>query len=266
MSRPEGFAAVPNWMIREKQVPRNAVLVYASLASRSGLGGIHPSQATIAEESGLSERTVRSMLGELEALGVVQRVRRSTAARGKSTRLPDGYTLHPNGSGKLAADLAGSSLLPATNGLQPATGDVATGKELQGTHLYKAEPVEVEPDEVVPRKRGTRIPEPFMLTAEMKAWAVSDVPGLDVTAHTREFVDYWRAESGAKATKVDWLATWRNWMRKAHRWQPGTRETFARQRQSNALSIVESYRQKEENREEVRSGATPRLQALDRGH
>lgn len=66
--------------------------------------------------------------------------------------------------------------------------------------------------------RGTRIPDPFVLTGEMKAWATTEVPGLDVVAHTREFVDHWRAASGQTATKRDWLAAWRNWMRKAHRW------------------------------------------------
>lgn len=69
-----------------------------------------------------------------------------------------------------------------------------------------------------PRKRGSRIPDPFVVTAEMRAWAAAEVPGLDVDAHTREFVDHWRAETGAKASKLDWISTWRNWMRKAHRW------------------------------------------------
>ena len=219
MTRAEGFAAVPNWMIREKRVPRNAVLVYASLASRSGLGGIHPSQATIATESGLSERTVRNMLGELEKLGVIQRIRRTTGTRGRGNRLPDGYTLHPNGSLELAADFAGSNELPETDDVQPATEGDATGKGLQATPLIEVEPGEVEPEEVGQRKRRpSRIPDPFILTAEMKAWAAVEVPGLDVVAHTREFVDHWRAESGAKASKLDWLATWRNWMRRAHRW------------------------------------------------
>lgn len=211
MSKAEGFAAIPNWMIRERKVPRNAVLVYASLASRSGLGGIHPSQATIAEESGLSERTVRSMLGELERLGVIQRVRRTSEKRGRGNRLPDGYTLHPNGSEDLPADFAGSTM-------QPANEADATGNQ-QHSPLIEVEPVEVEA-----RKRASRIPEPFMLTIEMKAWAAHETPGLDVEAHTREFVDHWRAASGQSAVKRDWVAAWRNWMRKAHRWQ-GPRET-----------------------------------------
>lgn len=62
--------------------------------------------------------------------------------------------------------------------------------------------------------RGTRIPEPFMLTPEMRDWAETEVPEVDADRSTRKFVDYWRAESGVKATKVDWVATWRNWLRR----------------------------------------------------
>lgn len=63
-------------------------------------------------------------------------------------------------------------------------------------------------------KRGTRLPEPFMLTAEMRQWAVGEAPSVDVDASTKRFVDYWRAEPGAKGKKIDWVATWRNWIRK----------------------------------------------------
>ena len=207
----EGFAAVPNWMIRDRQVPRNAILVYASLSSRAGMGAIFPSQATIAEECGLSERTVRTMLRRLDELGLVERHRRSTKGKKRAT---DGYTLHPNGRAELPENVAGSSDLPANE--RPSTGN----------QQHVAPYIEVDRDEVDkgPLKRGTRIPEPFMLTAEMRAWAASEVPGLDVDAHTREFVDHWRAASGSTATKRDWVAAWRNWMRKAHRWSPASKD------------------------------------------
>lgn len=62
--------------------------------------------------------------------------------------------------------------------------------------------------------KGTRVPEPFPLDAEqlrgarLLGW--SDQQITDVTA---EFVDYWRGVPGARGTKLDWPATWRNWMR-----------------------------------------------------
>ena len=64
------------------------------------------------------------------------------------------------------------------------------------------------------RKRAARIPDEFIVTPAMRAWAAREVPALDVNASTRKFVDYWRAESGAKARKLDWVAAWRNWMRR----------------------------------------------------
>lgn len=61
-------------------------------------------------------------------------------------------------------------------------------------------------------KRNSKIPDPFLLTADMRAWAVEKAPGVDIRAETENFVDYWR---GAGKTKADWVATWRTWMRKA---------------------------------------------------
>lgn len=138
MSRAEGFAAVPNWMIRDRQVPRNAILVYASLSSRAGMGAIFPSQATIAEESGLSERTVRTMLKSLEEIGVVERrVRRGV--EGKSTSRTDAYTLHPNGRDEGPATVAGRSK-------GPANGGQGSGNQAQVAPLIEVDREEVDRD------------------------------------------------------------------------------------------------------------------------
>lgn len=65
------------------------------------------------------------------------------------------------------------------------------------------------------RVRGTRIPDDFAVTDEMKAWAVEkEYTRLDLNAITEEFFDYWRAVPGAKGVKLDWTGTWRNWIRR----------------------------------------------------
>jgi hypothetical protein len=66
-----------------------------------------------------------------------------------------------------------------------------------------------------PRKRGTRIPGDFAVTPEMAAWAQENVPYVNGRAETERFTDYWRAKAGRDACKLDWIATWRNWMRRA---------------------------------------------------
>lgn len=65
-------------------------------------------------------------------------------------------------------------------------------------------------------KRGTRLPDDFTVTEDMVDWARRETPNVGAKA-TDEFVDYWRAAPGQKGVKLDWVATWRNWMRKAQR-------------------------------------------------
>lgn len=115
------------------------------------------------------------------------------------------------------------------------------------------------------RKRASRIPDPFVLTGDMRSWAEREVPGLDANDSTQRFVDYWRAESGAKARKLDWVAAWRNWLRRdADRTTGQQPKTFGQQKQDNTLALVQRYRE-EEQREEVGDGNAHRIQALGPG-
>ena len=79
------------------------------------------------------------------------------------------------------------------------------------------------------RRRGTRIPEDFTITASMTAWAAEKIPpDIDVLEETQKFRDYWTAVPGARGVKLDWEATWRNWMRNAAKFQ--ARDTGRRYR------------------------------------
>ena len=62
--------------------------------------------------------------------------------------------------------------------------------------------------------RGTRIPDGFAVSAEMAQWAREKVPAVDVARATDVFIDYWQDRTGKDATKLNWLGTWRNWMRR----------------------------------------------------
>ena len=66
-----------------------------------------------------------------------------------------------------------------------------------------------------PRERGSRLPDHFSVTDDMKRWAADNAPTCGTTDH-ESFCDYWRSVPGQKGRKVDWKATWRNWMRKEH--------------------------------------------------
>ncbi|WP_343358226.1 DUF1376 domain-containing protein [Bartonella schoenbuchensis] len=62
-------------------------------------------------------------------------------------------------------------------------------------------------------KRGCRIPEDFEPDYD---FAIQEgLPPERVKIEIAKFRDYWKAKSGQGATKTDWPATWRNWVRKA---------------------------------------------------
>jgi len=66
-------------------------------------------------------------------------------------------------------------------------------------------------------KRGTRVPDDFYPDEKMSAWFIAE--GFDKLFHGKteheKFMDFWRAKPGAGGVKLDWPATWRNWMRSA---------------------------------------------------
>jgi hypothetical protein len=66
------------------------------------------------------------------------------------------------------------------------------------------------------RARGMRLPDDWQPPDEVIRAMHTELPHLDLRAQHRRFTDYWRAASGQKGVKLDWAATWRNWMRTAN--------------------------------------------------
>jgi hypothetical protein len=65
------------------------------------------------------------------------------------------------------------------------------------------------------RKLGTRLPDDFTVTPEMVEWFREHCPHVDGKFQTEKFIDHWRGKAGKDGRKLDWVATWRNWMRTA---------------------------------------------------
>ena len=206
----EGFAAVPNWMIRDKRFDIYDIAVYAALASHTGPGGVRPSQATLADEARCSERQVRIVLARLVEHGLVEvtRRRRSGTGAGRHGALTNGYILHPHG--RLADDE--ETAHDAGTSDEPAHGDRPTGTAQHLVPLIEEEPVKEEPGAA--QRRGTRIPQPFIVTSEMVSWAREHAPLVDGSRSTQRFENYWLAKTGKDATKLDWKRTWQNWLLK----------------------------------------------------
>lgn len=68
-------------------------------------------------------------------------------------------------------------------------------------------------DTVLKPQRGSRLANDFVLSTEWKEFCVQQRPDLKVGEVFEQFKDYWCAKPGKDGVKLDWLATWRNWVR-----------------------------------------------------
>lgn len=57
----------------------------------------------------------------------------------------------------------------------------------------------------------TLVSEDFEISAEMRIWAEANIPQVHIDKETQKFIDYFR---GKGQLMFDWVATWRNWMRR----------------------------------------------------
>jgi len=84
--------------------------------------------------------------------------------------------------------------------------------------------------------RASRLPSDWALPKSYGEWALQEKPlwsADDVRKLADIFADHWRAASGKGAAKLDWLATWRNWVRK---------EPDAPRRSSGAFATAQQQR------------------------
>lgn len=62
--------------------------------------------------------------------------------------------------------------------------------------------------------RGSRLPNDWIAPQEYIDFCQKERPDLDANFIADGFKDYWIGVVGAKGLKGDWLATWRNWVRR----------------------------------------------------
>lgn len=65
------------------------------------------------------------------------------------------------------------------------------------------------------QRRGSRLPSDFAVSDRMKVWAGERAPAVDLVTETEKFENYYRSVAGGRGVKLDWEATWRNWVLKA---------------------------------------------------
>ena len=62
-------------------------------------------------------------------------------------------------------------------------------------------------------KRGSRLANDWVLPNEWEYWSNKERPDLNAMQVADQFKDFWCAKAGKDGVKLDWAATWRNWVR-----------------------------------------------------
>lgn len=184
------------------------LLVLANYAD--GAGVCFPGQENIAKQAACSERTVRRVLESFEERGVIARVERR---RRDGSRTSDSIALtafSQPATVSACAEPTGQSVT-SNRPSCPNLPDTVSG-------LTTFEPSEEPSGEK--RERSTRLPEGWTPDPEDFLKAL-DLIGPDrAAAELEKFTDYWRAVPGAKGRKLDWPATYRNWIRRTAESKP----------------------------------------------
>lgn len=192
-----------SWVLDHSQAQHGERLVLIAIANHYDFND--PALVVIARESRLSRSAVIRAVAKLEKDGELEVDRDASGGRSRKNhyRIP-GYEQSRNAThAKETVAFEGETVAnPTENGSADATRTVSN----------RVQPGEGAPDGA--SRRGSRIPETFEVTPEMVVWSGHNCPDVDWPLATKTFVAHWKAESGARATKLDWTAAWRKWLLK----------------------------------------------------
>jgi len=74
-------------------------------------------------------------------------------------------------------------------------------------------PITINHKPKVENTRGSRLSPDFCLTEDWTNFCQQERPDLNAQKVFASFKDYWVAKAGQQGVKLDWFATWRNWVR-----------------------------------------------------
>lgn len=229
------------WAMQQHVRPASHKFVLVALANYADKESClaWPTVAELVEVTGLDRKTVLPAIDQLCKGGYVTDtgVRRGRTGQVREFRLAletvpklGPYGAHGGSTGKAGSDTEIGTVSPGSgngNGtVFPVKESQFSRKESQfslskspknGTRNQSTEPVtnqSTEPEEA-PRRRGSRLPDRFPGAPDL-AWARAERPDLDASSVAAQFRDHWTAKV-RDATKLDWPATWRNWVRRERR-------------------------------------------------
>ena len=196
-------------LYRSKASPR-AKLVLLGIANHQGDMGAYPAIATLARYANCSERSVKRDIQELVDLGELKREKNAS---------PMGSRYKTNLYWVIVQGVTGETPLESLGVTAQVTrGDSSGNLGVTAlAHEPSIKPIK-EPVNLLPKnKSATGVSEDFKPSS--KAWdeMAEHFPHVDLKLETHSFRDYWLSKTGKDSQKKDWDATWRNWIRNAHK-------------------------------------------------
>lgn len=205
------FAAQGLWMRMLCIASAHDPIGYVAVAGRA------LDETSIARMTGGLESEVRDLLGELDQNGVFSRDRHGRIySRRMIADAKRAAIARKNGKN------GGNPSLGKTKGNPGWDNPPVKGclKPQEPEAIYQKEKPPLVPldlseagSALTRAKRGTRIAEDWFPSAENISYAINmgfSPPAINLMAE--KFANYWRAKSGASAVKLNWDATWRNWV------------------------------------------------------
>jgi hypothetical protein len=219
---------------RDPELSSSRRMVMVVLANYAGdTGKAWPSQQLIADETGCGVRSIKDHLAWLEKAGFITR---HTQNLGQGNGSRTSYQIHLDRLERTAPDageeIAGANIARAkkreprcdiphlTNRQEPSIDTIAKA-------IVAPQPPDPPESKSTGRvrgaARGNRIAPNWAPTITDYAFASSEgMTREDINREADKFRDYWIAKSGREACKLDWSATWRNWVRSDFRKRNGS--------------------------------------------
>jgi len=216
------FTIVPNQVWADRRLTHEQLRVLGALLSFCTPENrtCWPRRQLIADRSGVHIANVSSATTALEGLGWL--LKDGKGGHSKATRytiivpetlaesatVADQATVADSARGMRAAD-------QATVALSATVADSASSTVAESA--TRKEETREQTISTARHSRGVRLPDDWILPKAWGDWAIQEVPGWtpdQVRKVADVFRDYWHAKAGKDAVKTDWLATWRNWVRR----------------------------------------------------
>lgn len=215
----KGFIILRPWMISKLKLAGNDLILYALIYgfSSDGKSCYMGGADYITKLTGMARRTVFNCLKNLEQKGLIE----------KTLIVNNGIQFSAFKVCKICT--SAKSAQEVVQNLHPIV-NIESKKIVK--EVSPLVPLTEPENEKRTHRKKTRLPENWFLPKEWGVWALEQGLTTDeIRIEADCFADYWHSKG---ETRVDWLATWRNWVRR--------KQTWRKPAQRNNLKTVEDLK------------------------